>query len=124
MTADMAYHLDASPRPALQAAWGWRECGDCGAVFLGPEGRRKCLRCRLGVESAPPAHWFPDEDDDAGAPLVPEGAPAGGQDDAPEAPQVVERGEDVPGVLAASQEGGCCACLTAGITTKEPRSTS
>ena len=97
---DLAYHLDASPRPVLQAAWGWRECVDCGAVFLAPEGRRKCLCCRLGgVESAPPAHWFPDEDDDAGAPLVPEGAPAGVQDDAPEAPQVVERGEDVPGVV-------------------------
>lgn len=102
----MAYHLDASPRPALQAAWGWRECGDCGAVFLGPEGRRKCLCCRLGVESAPPARWLPDEDDDTGGPLAaapyddPEVAPSGGPAaDDPVVPQVAERGEGVAGIV-------------------------
>ena len=41
---------DADPaEDAPVAKWGWRECG-CGAVFLAPEGRAKCVVCRTGFE--------------------------------------------------------------------------
>lgn len=111
----LEYHLDASPRPVAQVSWDWRECDGCGAVFLGPEGRRQCLCCRLGVGSALPARWSQDEDDVPGELLAapyddPEVSPtAEDPDAAPVAPQVAEQRDDVaaaPVPAPVAMEGG------------------